>query len=171
MGEYSIEILGQKFSYPTTWQGTASILVVCLALVAIAFIFDGERIKAIGDVIDSASKATIDDALQKANTTITNQANEISQLTETLASLKGPTGQTNTSMPSTNENLRQSRSITTSSLRDYLDAEMKATNSLDKLFNTCTDCSEADATDVKPNYKLQAVLEKLESQSLVTDGE
>ncbi len=38
---YNIEIFGQKFSYPTTWQGTAAVVFVCIALTAIAYIARG----------------------------------------------------------------------------------------------------------------------------------
>lgn len=35
----NIEILGQKLSYPSTWHGTAAILIVCICIVAVAFVF------------------------------------------------------------------------------------------------------------------------------------
>lgn len=38
---YHIEIFGQKFSYPTTWQGTTAVIFVCVALIAIAYIARG----------------------------------------------------------------------------------------------------------------------------------
>lgn len=38
---YNIEILGQKLSYPTTWQGAAAVLILCIALTAIAYIAKG----------------------------------------------------------------------------------------------------------------------------------
>ncbi|MFC1824386.1 hypothetical protein ACFL9T_16885 [Thermodesulfobacteriota bacterium] len=45
MPEHSIEFLGQKFSYPTTWQGSFSVLIVCISISFIAFTLSPEQIK------------------------------------------------------------------------------------------------------------------------------
>lgn len=39
MPENSIEILGQKLSYPDNWQGVSSVFFVCTALITITYIF------------------------------------------------------------------------------------------------------------------------------------
>lgn len=42
----TIEILGQKFSYPTTWQGTTAIFFVCLCVSFLAWTLEPSQISA-----------------------------------------------------------------------------------------------------------------------------
>lgn len=41
MSDGTIEVLGQKLSYPTNWQGVAAVTVVCVAFTVIAYIAKG----------------------------------------------------------------------------------------------------------------------------------
>ena len=41
MPDNTIEIFGQKLSYPTTWHGASAVLVVCIAITVIAVIAKG----------------------------------------------------------------------------------------------------------------------------------
>jgi len=41
MSDGSIEILGQKLAYPTTWYATVAVMIVCVALVIIAYLAKG----------------------------------------------------------------------------------------------------------------------------------
>ena len=56
--ENSIEILGQKFSYPSTWQGTASILIVGATICFIAWTLEPQQINAYVNGISPSNKET-----------------------------------------------------------------------------------------------------------------
>lgn len=45
MSEHSIELLGQKFSYPTTWQGTLSVMAVSAAIAFLGYTLDADQIR------------------------------------------------------------------------------------------------------------------------------
>tara|TARA_B110000503_G_scaffold31602_1_gene51099 strand:- start:1249 stop:1494 length:246 start_codon:yes stop_codon:yes gene_type:complete len=48
MSENSIEILGQKFSYPSTWQGAFSVLIICVSVTTLAITLLPEQIESLG---------------------------------------------------------------------------------------------------------------------------
>ncbi len=52
----SIEILGQKFSYPDTWQGTAAILCVCICVAFLAYTLTPAQIDALAGVTRADDK-------------------------------------------------------------------------------------------------------------------
>ncbi|GAB1259273.1 hypothetical protein NBRC116494_37760 [Aurantivibrio plasticivorans] len=70
MSEHSIEFLGQKFSYPSTWQGAFSVFVVCTAITTTAITLSPEQVNAIGSLIGNDSEETVvslTDKLSKEN--------------------------------------------------------------------------------------------------------
>jgi hypothetical protein len=67
MADGSIEILGQKLAYPTSWHGTATVLTVCVSLVIVAFIAKGwatpeviDKLKGIANYSEEQDKTTKD---------------------------------------------------------------------------------------------------------------
>ncbi|MBJ7536270.1 hypothetical protein [Marinomonas transparens] len=63
MTEHSIEFLGQKFSYPSTWQGAFSILVVCASATILAVTLSPEQIESIGVAFGTESDKQFNDEL------------------------------------------------------------------------------------------------------------
>lgn len=59
MSEHSIEFLGQKFSYPSTWQGAFSVLVICSSLTVIAVMLSPEQVNAYGSLVGSESEKSV----------------------------------------------------------------------------------------------------------------
>jgi len=48
MSENSMEILGQKFSYPSTWHGAFSVLIICVSATTLAITLSPEQIESLG---------------------------------------------------------------------------------------------------------------------------
>lgn len=73
MSEHSIELLGQKFSYPTTWQGASSILVVCASLTVFAMNLSPEQAEIIRLAFGSESDKQFESGLVEINEKISNE--------------------------------------------------------------------------------------------------
>jgi len=90
MSEHSIEVLGQKFSYPSTWHGTVSILIVCASISFIAYALEPEQINSYGGWFGSESDKKIEEGLvdlnKKQSEQIVTLKAEVSRLT-TIANL------------------------------------------------------------------------------------
>ncbi|HCM1282890.1 TPA: hypothetical protein N2899_002258 [Vibrio parahaemolyticus] len=71
----SIEILGQKFSYPTTWKGVCSIAVVGATICYIAYQMTPERIRALSELLKE--KKILESSLVNANNAVTATQNEL----------------------------------------------------------------------------------------------
>lgn len=67
MTNYSIEFLGQKFSYPTTWQGAFSVLVVCASLSFLVYKLSPEQIDSIGTLLGRTSDQQFENNLVEVN--------------------------------------------------------------------------------------------------------
>lgn len=86
--EYSIEILGQKFSYPTNWYGFGSVVAVCTAIVLIAYTLDADRLRGwttLAKEYDTQSSdyiAKLENSVNDANVLISNKNKEIARLRE-----------------------------------------------------------------------------------------
>lgn len=82
MSDGSIEILGQKLAYPTSWHGTAAVLAVCVSLVVVAsFAKDWatpevlDKLKGIASYSEEQDKTTKE--LVEAVAKLTLQLNEL----------------------------------------------------------------------------------------------
>lgn len=84
MSEYSIEILGQKFSYPSTWQGTFSVLIVCVSIASISITLSPEQIKSFGVALGTEYDQQFEKELVGINEKLNS---EISSLKEDLLRL------------------------------------------------------------------------------------
>lgn len=67
MSEHSIEFLGQKFSYPTTWQGAFSVLVVCGCITVAAVMLSPEQIESLGVAFGNDSSEQLESELFAIN--------------------------------------------------------------------------------------------------------
>lgn len=84
MADNSIEVLGQKFSYPTTWQGAISILVVCLCISFLAYTLDPDKIDSYAGWRGPQSDKSLETGLIKTNKTLNA---EVVSLREQILSL------------------------------------------------------------------------------------
>jgi hypothetical protein len=82
MSNGTIEILGQKLSYPTSWHGTAAVLIVCVSLVVVVFIVKDwatpevlDKLKGIADYSEEQDETTKD--LVETVAKLTAQLNEL----------------------------------------------------------------------------------------------
>jgi len=86
MSEHSIEFLGQKFSYPTTWQGAFSILVVSASISFLAYALSPEQIKSYGGLISSETAKIFEGDLVQINKKLSDDVSflkaEVLRLTE-----------------------------------------------------------------------------------------
>lgn len=86
MPEHSIELLGQKFSYPSTWQGAFSVLVVCAAISFIASTLEPDQIDSYRSLFDTQSSKQVEDSLvnlnEKLNDQIISLKTDVLRLTE-----------------------------------------------------------------------------------------
>lgn len=83
MAENSIEILGQKISYPSTWQGTTAVFSVCLCIGFLGWTLEGDQINAFGKVFNGHSEQAYNQSLQ----TIEKQNKMISSMQVTIDKL------------------------------------------------------------------------------------
>ena len=87
MSEHSIELLGQKFSYPTTWQGAFSVLVVCASITILVATLSPEQIKSIGIALGTESDREFESELVAINEKLSEEnaslKEDIFRLTET----------------------------------------------------------------------------------------
>lgn len=67
MSENSIELLGQKFSYPATWQGAFSVLVVSASLTVAAVMLSPEQIESLGVAFGTESDQRLESELFAIN--------------------------------------------------------------------------------------------------------
>ena len=67
MPEHSIEFLGQKFSYPATWQGAFSVLVVSASITILAITLSPEQIDSFGAALGTESNKQFESELVDIN--------------------------------------------------------------------------------------------------------
>lgn len=80
----SIEFLGQKVSYPTTWHGTVAVLIVCVCVAFLGYSLDKERIDSWSGVVNNNAEKAYNDALltiNKKDQQIQVLTNKITELT------------------------------------------------------------------------------------------
>ncbi len=86
MAEHSIEFLGQKFSYPTTWQGVSAVFVVCAAITTLAIMLSPEQIESIGIALGTDSERQFESELVAINEKLSeenaNLKDQVFRLTE-----------------------------------------------------------------------------------------
>ncbi|MDR2208546.1 MAG: hypothetical protein LBE22_06210 [Azoarcus sp.] len=82
MSNGTIEILGQRFSYPTSWHGTAAVLAVCVSLVVVVFVVKDwatpevlDKLRGIADYSEEQDETTKD--LVETVAKLTAQINEL----------------------------------------------------------------------------------------------
>jgi len=169
MSEHSIDILGQKFSYPSTWQGVVAVLVICCAVVALAYIFDGERIRAVGDAVAVANRDALDaskEALEKASITINNQAREIAQLTASVTGQQSQVAEGDSNSYLVPMSLTANRSDTTTSLDSYLSAQKTLMQKWSSLSELCPNCVPESDADFSSGVDLSERLRELKALPL-----
>jgi len=69
----SIEVLGQKFSYPKTWQGTASVFFICITLAFFAWTLEPEQINSYKGIFASEADKQVEDRLVTLNKKLNTQ--------------------------------------------------------------------------------------------------
>jgi len=85
MSDNTIEILGQKFSYPTTWQGTSSVLIICLCVSFLGYTLDAKQIDSYSNLLNGTTERAFNESLEtiaKLNSDIEGMQSTINQLTE-----------------------------------------------------------------------------------------
>ena len=60
MSETSIEILGQKLSYPATWQGTTAIGLVCVCVAFLGYTLDAEELDSYSNLFNTTTQDAYD---------------------------------------------------------------------------------------------------------------
>ncbi|MEQ3763103.1 MAG: hypothetical protein ABNH15_08590 [Alcanivorax sp.] len=87
MPEHSIELLGQKFSYPTTWQGSFSVLVVCGCITVATVMLSPEQIDSLGAAFGRESSERLESELFSINEKLSSEnatlKNDLLKLTDT----------------------------------------------------------------------------------------
>lgn len=84
MPEHHIEILGQKFSYPSTWQGAFSILIVCTCIGFLGYTLDSDEITSYSKLF---SKEKSEGAYNESLATIAELNSQIGGMQKTIHNL------------------------------------------------------------------------------------
>lgn len=63
MMDNTIEIMGQKFSYPSTWQGATSVFVVCSCIAFLAWTLEASEIDSYQGLFNGASEQAYNESL------------------------------------------------------------------------------------------------------------
>ncbi len=85
MSDNSIEILGQKIGYPTTWQGTFSVLIICGCISFLGYTLDPSDIDSYSALFSGTSEQAYNESLttiSKLNSDIEEMQITINELTE-----------------------------------------------------------------------------------------
>lgn len=95
MSNDTIEILGQKLSYPTTWYGTVSVFAVCLTIAAIFFMAKGwatpENMNELKGIINySENQKDVADTLVRSVDDINNKITDLESKLIKLSSNNDP---------------------------------------------------------------------------------
>lgn len=171
MDNHSIEILGQKLSYPDSWHGVASVFFVCSCIVLLAYVIDEQRIGAIGDAVantKSAVNSSTEKTLSEARVTIANQVKEIENMTKAIKQMESQIEKKDFTRSKVFQDLKIYRDDTTLSLGNYLSSQKELNKEIKSLEKLCPECSEASPRQtmelfVNPS-DLQNSLESLKSQ-------
>lgn len=151
MADGTIEILGQKLSYPTSWHGTAAVAIVCGALVAILFIVKGwatpETLDKLKDVVNYS---------QVQGATTENLVNTVAKLNERISAIESK---------QIVKNDRQIGTVKVDQLQSQIDIsklkEQVAKQNVIKYSSVAPLVSpDVDQTDQIQKYKQQEMLEK-----------
>lgn len=73
MSEHSIEFLGQKFSYPNTWQGAFSVLIISVSISFLAFRLTPEQISSYGGLFNPEESKKFESDLVSLNKKLSNE--------------------------------------------------------------------------------------------------
>ncbi|QLE97464.1 hypothetical protein [Neptunomonas phycophila] len=169
MSEHSIEILGQKLSYPSNWHGVAAVFIVCSSIVAISYFLDEKRIGAIGKAVAGVKSALQESEASniKAQETIKNQAQEIENLTQALSELNKQSDEKVQFDPDVFRNLQLNREKTTKSFSDYLSSQDRLNEKLGSLELQCPDCVSGSSSSITPELRIR--LDALKNQQQVLE--
>ena len=77
MSDNTIEVLGQKLSYPTTWQGTAAVLIVCVCMAFLAYTLTPSQIDSYANLLEGKTEQKINDELLNTNNQLNTQIEEL----------------------------------------------------------------------------------------------
>ena len=171
MDNHSIEILGQKLSYPSSWHGVVSVFFVCSCLVLLAYVIDENRIGAIGDAVASTRSAvnsSTEKTLSEARVTIANQVKEIENMTKAIKQVESKLEKKDFTNLKEFQDLKIYRDNTTLSLDNYLFSQKELNKEIQSLEKLCPECAEVSPRPtidlfVNPS-NLQNSLENLKSQ-------
>lgn len=84
MAEGTIEILGQKFCYPTTWQGALAVVAVTLCIGFLGYTLDANQIQSYSSLFNGKSEEAYNeslDTISKLNQQIEGMQDTITDLT------------------------------------------------------------------------------------------
>lgn len=165
MADHSLEILGQKISYPETWQGVSAVVAVCLTVVFIAYILDENRINAISKALAENKKQVISAGNKKianAEELINNQAKEINDLTLAVEKLKKQIPEEKKIDFSFLSDLNKNRSKTTTSIDNFFRTDQEFKEKVKSLKELCPDCVEVDPTQNANQFNDSDLKKRLE---------
>ncbi|WP_017445694.1 hypothetical protein [Gayadomonas joobiniege] len=85
MADNSIEVLGQKFCYPTTWQGTLSVFIVCVCIGFLGYVLDADKINSYSSLFNGKTEEAYNESIEtiaKLNQQIEEMQGTINNLTK-----------------------------------------------------------------------------------------
>jgi len=108
----TIEILGQKFSYPSSWPGAFAILVIGLCIAFVVYSLDEGKINSWSKIFNGTNEKAYNDALA----TIANQHKEIQTLKSTISDLTSNTNLSSTDIDKLQKSIEDASKLSESSL-------------------------------------------------------
>lgn|GEM_PF-6095438 len=142
MADGTIEILGQKLAYPTSWHGTAAVFVVCISLIGISFIAKGWATPEILDKLRGVANYS-----EEQDKTIKELVETSAKLTAQLSELEGRLAEGDAAIGSATENEIKigqiERQIDISKLREQLATQnLFKSSTISPLVNPSSDFSQ-----------------------------